>query len=275
MSIGINQLTDAYGQQEFVNANNTQTSATAAGLFGKYYTNSTGDANAQSLQLQALNSMWASYRTALFPELNTASSFDTSGKSTNFLDASTKKNVMVGYMFAASMRDFFYNYLPKKQVSSLNALGGNGAAIAQQLASLFTQYLGDGTASLAGKRQNFSGMWVILILIQMMQQMQKTAPDKASTALIYSTGEEIAAKNGAAVQFTQQSSANDFAAQKENQDAQKLAEQYRNWRTLVGQHTSDYQTQTQTANDSYSQIQQLISSTLEQFQSMIQNVIKS
>ena len=278
MPINLNQLQDAYGNQEFVNAGNTNIVQTAGGLFGKYVdpTNPTNSSSATSSdQLAALNSMWASYRTALFPELNTANTFDTSGASTNFLDATDKKNVMVGYMFAASLRDFFYNWLPDKQVASLSALGNNPTAIANGLQTYFQTYLADGTASLYGKRQNFSGMWVILILIQMMQDMQNTAPNKASTALIYAQGQQTAAMNGSEVAFYQQASANDFATQKKNQDAQKNAETYRNWNTLVGQFTSDYQTQAQTSNDSYSQLQQLISSTLEQFQSLIQNIIKS
>lgn len=276
MPIDLSLLKNATGQQEFVDQNNASVVQTATGLFGKYANTYTDTNNNQvvgpfttsAAQLAALNSMWSSYRTALFPELNTANAFDTSGKSTNFLDAANKKDVMVGYMFAASLRDFFYNWLPQ------NKAGATPTAIAQNIQSYFTQYIQDGTASLAGKRQNFSGMWVILVLIKMMQQMQDTAPNKASTALIYAQGEQKAALQGSKVIFYQQKSANDFATQKKNQDAQKNTETYRNWRTLTGQHTSDYQTQTQTANDNYSQIQQLISSTLEQFQSMIRDIIK-
>lgn len=274
MPISIGLLTDANNNQLLTNSANTSVTANVPGLFGKYFNNTIGSSNASTVQLNALNSIWTSYINALYPELTTASSFDSSGQSINFLDSKDNLNIFLGYMFESSLRSFFYDWLPSKNISALSNLGSSSSAAATALGNLFVQYLNDGTASLSGKRQNFSGMWVILMLIQIMQQMQNTAPNKASTALIYAQGEEAAAQAGALVTFYQQSSANDYATQQKNQNNQQKAQSYQNWRTIIGQSTSNYQTQTQTSNDSYSQMQQLISSILEQFQNMLQFIIK-
>lgn len=274
MPISISQLTDAYGNQLFTNQADSAITSNVPGLFGKYFANPVGSSSAASVQLAALNSIWSSYINTLYPELVSATTFDASGNSINFLDSKDNKNIYLGYMFESALRDFFYDWLPTKGVSSLSSLGSTAAAASTSLATYFVQYLNDGTASLSSKRQNFAGMWIILMLIEMMQQMQNTAPNKASTALIYAQGEEAAAQAGALVTFYQQGSANDYATQQKNQTAQQKAQSYQNWRTIIGQNTSNYQSQTQSSNDSYSQMQQLISAILEQFQNMLQFIIK-
>lgn len=274
MPISIGLLTDANGNQLLTNSADSSIQSNVPGLFGKYFNNTVGGSSASTVQLNAINAIWTSYINTLFPELTSATSFDSSGLSTNFLDSKDNMNIYLGYMFEASLRDFFYTWLPSKGITALSSLGSSSSAAASSLGSYFVQYLNDGTASLSSKRQNFSGMWVILMLIEIMQQMQNTAPNKASTALIFAQGEEAAAQAGALVTFYQQSSANDYATQQKNQNNQQKAQSYQNWRTIIGQNTSNYQTQTQSANDSYSQMQQLISSILEQFQNMLQFIIK-
>ncbi len=274
MPISIGLLTDANGNQLLTNSADSAIQSNVPGLFGRYFNNTVGGSSASTVQLNAINAIWTSYINTLFPELTSATSFDPTGLSTNFLDSKDNMNIYLGYMFEASLRDFFYTWLPSKGITALSNLGSSSSAAATSLGSYFVQYLQDGTASLSSKRQNFSGMWVILMLIEIMQQMQNTAPNKASTALIFAEGEEAAAQAGALVTFYQQSSANDYATQQKNQNNQQKAQSYQNWRTIIGQNTSNYQTQTQSANDSYSQMQQLISSILEQFQNMLQFIIK-
>ncbi|RDB31802.1 hypothetical protein [Candidatus Similichlamydia laticola] len=118
-------------------------------------------------------------------------------------------------------------------------------------------------------RQNIIPVfWAWQLLLEVMKHTQKTTLNKANASVLFALGEENAVNKMGQIEFELQTSDTDYETIKDNMDAQQESENHRNWRSIIGKSTSQYQNDVQTASDSRAQFSQLATKLVQEMESM-------
>lgn len=213
-------------------------------------------------------SLWNVFVNDELTELKNINNFITGNEEIDLAKIFAYKSAGMDYhaksLFKKNLIYFFGTYLHKH---SSGISFGSGTA---NLPSKFRDYLlsSDRPDNLKSRNNILPVFWAWQLLLQIMQDAQITSLNKANASVMFSLGEEHAVKKMSQVEFHLQTRDDDYETIRNNMEAQQESENHRNWRSIIGKSTSQYQNDVQTATDSRSQFSQLATKLVQEMESI-------
>ncbi|WP_157952559.1 hypothetical protein [Candidatus Similichlamydia epinepheli] len=220
---------------------------------------------------------WEHFIRYKMPELQNRTSFDTD--KTQFID----KDKLFSYSFVG-----MDHYAESLFRSNINYIFGdyfqNRSVYDRRLTETIPEYIARHfesvmrTASLPKyidpNKSHEPVLWVWQLLLEVMKSAQKTSLNKATAAVTFTLREEKAVEKMGQIEFEVQVSDDDYTTIKENMDAQQESENHRNWRSIIGKSTAQYQNDVQTAIDSRTQFSQLATKMIQDMESVLSAITR-
>lgn len=182
-----------------------------------------------------------------------------------------KDYFLIQGMYGTLLRNFFYNYAPQKGWDLTTA---NVNANSDYINTRFNVYLNDVNRDSVTNKQNTIFLWLWQLLTQMLERIDNITLAHSGFLLAMTQAELVAANNMAAIHYSAQSDANDYATQASNMNLQKSADVQRSYRSADGKNGQISQSMMTQLRDQATQQVQLMTAVVEGMEAMYQAIMK-